>query len=58
MQLPVPIYFWLFTQQALVATAYDTVPVSAIRHTTIVSGFVLNWTIPVQLQTADINMAV
>jgi len=32
--------------------------VSVIRQTTNVSGFVLNWTIPVQLQTANINMAV
>jgi hypothetical protein len=29
-----------------------------IRHTTTVSSFVLNWTIPVQMQTANINMAV
>jgi len=58
MQLPVLIYFWLFTQQALVATAYDTVPLSVIRHTTTVSGFVLSWTISVQLQTANINMTV
>jgi hypothetical protein len=58
MQLPVPIRFWLFTQQALVAIAYDTVPVSVIRRTTTVSGFVLNWTIPVQMKTANINMVV
>jgi len=32
--------------------------VSVIRHTTTVWGFVLNWTIPVQLQTANISMAV
>jgi hypothetical protein len=44
--------------EALVATACDTVPVSVIRHSIAESGFVLNWTIPVQLQTADINMAV
>jgi len=32
--------------------------VGVIQHTTTVSGFVLNWAMPVQLQIANINMAV
>lgn len=32
--------------------------VSVIRHTTTVWDIVLNWTIPVQLQTANISMVV